>query len=234
MQNLMEGNINEDYYLCEGIWYSKEKNRLIDHKNDNKELDITNIDDQIKIFEREVLEWTFHPIKTLLDEDKKNKECYKPFKNSIFVLYGIFSYLEKIERYKIGKNFKDRDKSTKILSNSFEKIFKNNTLTYSKLEIASILKKTRHSLMHLGNVGDKVLINSDYENNSAIQYIGSNKNVDKIEINPYKALIVIAQDFKAYIDILKSNEDQTSRTNFKKVFEHIYKEEIENLSKNDD
>lgn len=88
--------------------------------------------------------------------------------------------------------------------------------------------------MHLGNVGDKVLINSDYENNSAIQYIGSNKNVDKIEINPYKALIVIAQDFKAYIDILKSNEDQTSRTNFKKVFEHIYKEEIENLSKNDD
>ena len=41
----------------------------------------------------------------LLNDDKNNKSKYKPFKNSIFVLYGIFSYLEKIERYKSGKNY---------------------------------------------------------------------------------------------------------------------------------
>ena len=30
MNNEMEGNINESYYLCEGLWLDKEKGILID------------------------------------------------------------------------------------------------------------------------------------------------------------------------------------------------------------
>ena len=87
--------ITEDYYLCEGIYLKAnnklKKKELIDENNSDKSLDITNIDDKITIFEREVKQWIIHPMWTLLRDDfiidENNKATdfkYKPFKNSIF------------------------------------------------------------------------------------------------------------------------------------------------------
>ncbi|MBP7783528.1 MAG: hypothetical protein KA040_00360 [Aliarcobacter sp.] len=103
--NEMEGNENESYYLCEGLWLDKDKRLLIDENRDNEDININDFESKIYIFIQEIKEWTFYSMDILLNDDKNNKSKYKPFKNSIFVLYGIFSYLEKIERYKSGKNY---------------------------------------------------------------------------------------------------------------------------------
>lgn len=234
INNEMEGNINESYYLCEGLWLDKDKDKkniLID-KTTNKNIVISDFENKIYIFEKEVNEWMIYPMDILLNNDKENKLEYKPFKNSIFVLYGIFSYLEKIERYKSGKNYEENDsQSTKILAFSFKKIFKTKLdETYGNHKIENILNMTRNSLMHTGNIGDKVLVNYDYENLNAVEYIGSNKDLKKIELNPSKMLEEIKKDFKEYLEKLKDKDNTELRKNFEKVFNKIYKEEIEILN----
>lgn len=123
--------ITEDYYLCEGIELKAKKKKLIDGNNNDKLLEIRNINDKITIFEREVKEWTIHPMWTLLRDDliiDENNNAtdfkYKPFKNAIFILFGIFSYLEKMQRYHeiIKKNDLKND-STDILCNGIRRIF---------------------------------------------------------------------------------------------------------------
>ena len=170
----------------------------------------------------------------LLNDDKNNKSKYKPFKNSIFVLYGIFSYLEKIERYKSGKNYERNDsQSTNILVESFQKIFKNKSNEeYKSKKIERILNATRNSLMHTGNIGDKVLLNYDYENLNAVEYISSNKTFGKIELNPSKMLEEIKIDFQNYLKELIDPTKTELRKNFEIVFDKIYEDEIKFLNAN--
>ena len=85
--------ITEDYYLCEGIYLKAnnelKKKELIDEENPNKPLVITNINDKITIFEREIKQWIIHPMWTLLRDDliiDENNNAtgfkYKPFQHS--------------------------------------------------------------------------------------------------------------------------------------------------------
>ncbi len=172
----MEGNIDESYYICEGLWLDKKSKQLIDKNNNDEIINIEEFESKIYIFKQEIEAWIFHPMEILLNDDKNNKSIYKPFKNSIFILHGIFSYLEKIERYKIGKNYDENNsQSTKILIDSFQKIFKKDGKNYGKEKIENILNATRNSLAHTGNIGDKVLINNDYGNSNAVEYIENKK-----------------------------------------------------------
>lgn len=227
--------IIEDYYLCEGIYLKANnelnKKELIDENNSDKSLEITNIDDKITIFEREVKEWIIHPMWTLLRDDliiDENNNAidlkYKPFKNAIFILFGIFSYLEKMQRYH-DKTKKDEkiDESADILSQGTERIFPN--LIY--IDIRNILKETRNQMMHTGMIGDGVLLNYAYE--EEIKYIQETKEV---KINPYKILKAIEKDFEDYIQKLKEPKNKNDRElieNFKKVFNSYYNDEINHL-----
>jgi hypothetical protein len=228
----MEGNVNESYYLCEGLWLDKKEKKLIDRNNEDKKININNIENKIYIFSLEIKEWIFHPMNILLDNDKNNKSEYKPFKNSIFVLYGIFSYLEKIERYKSGATYKENDsKSTKILTFSFKKIFKTKEdKIYGNDKIENILNTTRNSLMHTGNIGEKILINNDYLNINPVEYIGSNKELRKIELNPTKMFEKIKEDFNNYLEKLNNSNEKELRKYFEKVFNNIYSDEIKFLN----
>lgn len=232
--NEMEGNENESYYLCEGLWLDKDKRLLIDENRDNEDININDFESKIYIFMQEIKEWTFYSMDILLNDDKNNKSKYKPFKNSIFVLYGIFSYLEKIERYKSGKNYERNDsQSTNILVESFQKIFKNKSNEeYKSKKIERILNATRNSLMHTGNIGDKVLLNYDYENLNAVEYISSNKTFGKIELNPSKMLEEIKIDFQNYLKELIDPTKTELRKNFEIVFDKIYEDEIKFLNAN--
>ena len=234
MNNEMEGNINESYYLCEGLWLDKEKGILIDVNDNDKNIVINDFESKIYVFKKEVEEWIFHPMDILLNDDINNKSKYKPFKNSIFVLYGIFSYLEKIERYKSGRNYEENDsQSTKILTFSFKNIFKNKEHEkYGNHKIENILNSTRNSLMHTGNIGDKVLVNYDYENLNAVEYIGSNAELKKIELNPSKMLDEIKKDFQEYFKTLHDSTKTEQRKNFEIVFDKIYEDEIKFLNAN--
>ena len=224
----IEGNLNESFYLCEGIWLDMLKKTLIDKHSEDKSLNFTCIDDCILIFEREVKEWLIAPMCTLIVDDIKNKSIYLPFKNSIFSLYGIFAYIEKIQRYKDGKPYVSGDTgATKILTYGFKNIFPGETgRNYGNDKIEKILESTRHSLMHTGNVGDNVLLNNDYENTMPVVYIGTNKTLEKIELNPSKMLITIDNDFSIYLERLKIEDNTELRNNFQKVFDAYYENEI--------
>ncbi|MEA2029728.1 MAG: hypothetical protein U9N49_12240 [Campylobacterota bacterium] len=234
---MIEGDVNENYDLCEGIWFDKKQRTLIDKEDGKKQsLDINKIDDKIDdkilILKREIESWLFHPMIKLVEDDINNKSKYHPFKNAIFVLYGIFSYIEKIQRYKDGKPYKSKDtESTKILTFGFKKIFKPDEGTeFGNGKIESILESTRHSMMHSGNVGDKTLLNYDYENAVPVIYIGSNKDLRKIELNPISMLKEIVGDFDEYIKSLNDASKTDLRDNFEKVFNAVYSDEITQLS----
>lgn len=83
--------------------------------------------------------------------------------------------------------------------------------------------------MHTGNIGDKVLLNYDYENLNAVEYISSNKTFGKIELNPSKMLEEIKIDFQNYLKKLINPNETELRENFEKVFDKIYEEEMNYL-----
>ena len=86
--------------------------------------------------------------------------------------------------------------------------------------------------MHTGNIGDKVLLNYDYENLNAVEYISSNKTFGKIELNPSKMLEEIKIDFQNYLKELIDPTKTELRKNFEIVFDKIYKDEIKFLNAN--
>lgn len=224
--------MDENYYLCESLWLDVEKKTLVDKsKTPEKELDINNFEDRVLILQREVEAWIIHPIEHLVRDDIKWDEQgefigfdkYRPFKNAIFVLFGIFAYIEKIERYKEGHTFnKKSPRPTEILTNGFKKIF---PLNCSKAQLSSILEKTRHSMMHSANVGDKTLLNySDNLDKNPVEY-----SQGHLKLNPLGMALKIKKDFKDYIGQLKSDEELQS--NFTINFESIYRDEINLLQK---
>lgn len=97
-------------------------------------------------------------------------------------------------------------------------------------KISVILENTRHTMMHFGNIGDHTLLNYDYENNVPVTYIGSNKYLSKIELNPGSMLLTIDKDFETYIQNIKDNTNTRLRDNFEKVFNTVYHDEISLLS----
>lgn len=188
--------ITEDYYLCEGIYLKANEKELIDERKCNKKLHIdTNNNDKITVFEREVKEWIIHPINTLIYDDiKKIKTIkdssgnkikivhykYKPFKNAIAILFSAFSYIEKIQRYYKGEPFIDGNKnisSTTLLGEGLKRIF-NNLQSINDDDLKDILKKTRHSMMHYGMIGNSVLLNYLHKDfDEAIKYDSTTKNI---------------------------------------------------------
>jgi hypothetical protein len=222
-----QSHINESFYLCEGIWLDTEQKTLVDQRDSGKTLDINKFEDQVLIFEREVREWIFSPMTNLVCDDIKSSDQYLPFKNAIFILFGIFSYVEKIQRYKAGRPYIGSDLgSAGILKDGFMTIFSN---TSSRDKIDNILEYTRHTLMHMGMVGDKVLLNYGAEKD--IEHFGSSKNIECIKINPRLALITLDNDFNQYLDSLRNHSaNEELVDNFTKVFANIYKNEIDLLS----
>lgn len=224
--------ITEDYYLCEEIELKAKEKKLIDKKESNKSLNITETEDKITIFEREVKEWIIHPMWTLLRDDliiDKNDKAtdfkYTPFKNAIFILFGIFSYLEKMQRYhEIIKKNNLKNDSTDILCNGIRRIFSSLNCDIQR----NIINETRNQMMHTGMIGDGVLLNYSYKKD--IEY---NPKTKEIKINPYKMLKAIEKDFENYIQKLKEPKNENDKKlieNFKKVFNSYYNDEMNHLA----
>jgi hypothetical protein len=213
-------HIDESFYLCEGIWLDVDKKILIDQKDPGKVLDINKLEDQVLIFEREMTEWLYAPMIKLMSDDLENKSTYLPFKNATYILFGLFAYIEKLERYRQG--ITNKKNPAYILSTGFRRIFNRHGSEATK----KILERTRHSLMHMGMVGDKVLLNYGAEED--VEYIGSNTKIKCIIINPHSALNTIAKDFDEYVDAFRNksaNEELVD--SFTKVFANVYKDEID-------
>lgn len=232
------------YFLCEGIWFNKFEKTLVDQKDPILiPLNITDLNDQILILEREVSEWLFHPMITLMNEDDNNTTSFKPFKNAIFILFGIFAYIEKIQRYRDGKsspnnklgilqrffcknmNPKNNNNPSRILEDGFLRIFPDE----KGKKLKNILAVTRNKMMHTGMIGDKVLLN--YKFLGAIKYDGTNTQINSIEINPKNAFDIIKIDFDNYLKELRTNSNKSQIENFQNVFNEVYEDEIGKLKK---
>ncbi len=218
---------DESFYLCEGIWLDIEKKQIINQHNDGKVLNIhNNREDQIRVLEQEVKEWIVHPILTLISNDIKennnqtNFNKYKPFKNAVFILFGIFSYIEKIQRYIDGipiRAYNDKD-STELLQNGLARIFPE--LTEYK-DLKKIIHNIRNSLMHSGMIHDDVYINYNHDEYDKALSVSNGK----IKISPILLYKKITDDFESYITKLKDSNEKEIRDKFKKVFLNFYEKE---------
>ncbi len=249
--------VSDDYYLCVGINLKVSNKKLIDTFNANIELDINKLEDRILILEREVKYWLLHPMQTLLNEDKKDlNDNYQfvPFRNSIYMLFGVFTYIEKIEAYRKNKRIKkvvknalaskrfkayinklfnckisNKNPSTQsLIMRGLKRIFRNELNGVSNNQLDIIIKNTRHSIMHQGMIGDDILLNST-EFKKPIRYIlNGNKNCSKkeLQINPILIFEKISEDFEIYIQLLRNKVDQDMVADFNSQFEKIYKQEI--------
>ena len=208
----------EKYYLCLDIELDETLKTLC-YRNE-RNLDINNIEDQIFIFEQEVTEWLFRPIWKLLEEDNndlKNGYKYKPFRNSIYVLFGLFAFIEKMELYRKGK---ESAPTSQTLKEGINRIF---GLKNDKLK--PLLDATRHKLSHEATIGDDTLLNLQ-----ASKAIDIDKG--KIIINPNLMFVEIGTDYTEYLKNLRDFSNRrydVLRKDFKKKFTKVYEKEIDIL-----
>ncbi len=180
---------------------------VIDERNPNERLTPTNIEDKIKIYEREVKEWFLKPATDLLSQD-----C---FNNSFLVLMVCMSYIEGVEQYKTGIDSSRRSKECFI--DSVKRLYPGK---YLDGDVGKLYSKSRCGLFHNGMVKGGVIFN-----NTFADVIKFEKNGEVIKINPKALLDDIKNDFERYINELKDinniNRDENSRTcreNFDRMF----------------
>jgi hypothetical protein len=228
--------ISEEYYLAVNILFKGAEKKVIDEndRGNPQEIDITSIDGMKVIFKREVEEWLLKPIEKLLIEDAGeflNNYKYRPFRNSIFVLFGLFAYIEKMELYR-GNGTPDDRRSTQRLVDGMKRIF-TNLSSYEDEDIKDILKRSRHNLMHQAMIGDDILLNLGINGNGeSDSTIGFDNAVDvvtenekqEIRINPIKMYDAVEKDFTNYLSLIDNDDD--IKNNFESFFNNVYKNEI--------
>jgi len=97
---------NEEIYLAPGIKGRNEKGKpVVIDEIYNKNLDPTDINDKVIIYEREVKEWFLNPALALVEQNSFNK--------AFIVLMICMSYFEGVEQYKTG--VKSETKSKNVL-----------------------------------------------------------------------------------------------------------------------
>jgi hypothetical protein len=229
--------VSEKYYLAVNILFDVKEKKIIDEedKNNLTNIYITSTDGKKTIFKREVEEWLLKPMNNLLIEDKEEFMSgykHKPFRNSIFVLFGLFAYIEKMELYR-GNGIPNDSKSTKRLVDGIKRIFVN-LQSEEDNHIKDILKRSRHNLVHQAMIGDDILLNLGIDGSGNFNdKIGFSNALDivmadekqEIRINPIKMYDKIEKDFNDYLLLIDSNDDIKDK--FESFFNKVYKYEID-------
>lgn len=230
--------VSDDYYLVVDMEFIISEKKIFDRRNNNEEIDITSFEGKKKIFKREVKEWLFHPMKKLLEEDIeefKGEYKYRPFRNSIFILFGLFAYIEKMELYR-GNGVPDDRRSTQRLVDGVKRIFENLS-NRNDNDIREILKRSRHNLMHQAMIEDDILVNLGLmQDKSGDVYLNDNlfgKAIDivsengeqEFRINSIRMYKRITEDFDNYLTEIESEGEL--RNSFTTFFDNVYTTEIE-------
>ncbi len=229
--------ISSSYELCLNIEIDTNNKTLfyIIDKNKKIPLDITNIESKIIIFEQEVKGWLFQSIEELLNKDIEfiqNSTHKVSFKHGIFILFGIFAYMEKMQLYRgdlcPGSQIFC---SGHLIKNGIKRLF-SDEVTIAELsedELKKVVIKTRNNLMHEAMIGDDVLLNYSSENFISPISIHKNDNQTEIRIAPIPIFKKIHQDFDNYLEILRNSEDEDLKNKFIEKFDNVYKQEIDML-----
>jgi len=193
---------DQEIYLAPEILgkYENGEPIAIDERNDNERLNPRNVDDKIKIYQREVEEWFLNPASELIQQES--------FKNAFIVLMISMSYIEGVEQYKTGRS--SDGKSIAFFIKSFNRLYPNK---FQKEHIKKLYAKARCGLFHNGMVKGGVIFNNAYE-----QPITFEDNGERIKINPCLLLQDIQHDFQKYITELTNRNNTSTRENFDRMF----------------
>lgn len=179
---------------------------VIDERNDER-LNPKNVDDKIRIYEREVEEWFLKPASNLLAQNS--------FNNSFVVLMICMAYIEGVEQYKTGVG--SRNKSEEYFKASIKRLYPDK---FEDADLAGFYVKARCGLFHNGMVRGGVEFSNSFE--KPIEFL-SNGSV--VRVNPTLLLKDIKDDFKRYINELKGTDNtasqdslRTIRQNFDRMF----------------
>lgn len=190
----------EPIYIAPEIigWLDENYNPVVKDERKNRQLDPRNIDDKIIIYERQVKDWFLKPATRYL----------RGRNNGFIVLMICLSYLEGVEQYKRGQTSNNR--SREFFTSSINRLYPN---VHSQNDLNDFYREARCGLFHNGMVRGKIIINYSFEH--PIHF----DNPRTIKVNPKMLLNDIKNDFKQYIELLKS--DNQSRTNFDNLYSNI-------------
>ena len=179
---------------------SNGENEVFDEKT-GEILDPTNIDDKIKIYERQVKGWFLNRASRLL----RGKD------NGFIILMIALSYIEGIEEYRTGESSNRR--SNEFFIRGVQRIF---SIEGNLNQLDDFYSQVRCGLFHSGMTRNKVILTDD----DSSQIIEFNEN-ETIKINYRKFLHKIRIDFNRYLKILKNPENITERNNFNRMFSNL-------------
>ncbi|WP_148288347.1 hypothetical protein [Prochlorothrix hollandica] len=175
---------------------------VIDERNNEERLNPQNLDDKIKIYERETRGWFFAHVEGLL-----NQGGQQAFDNGFVILMICASYFEAVEQYRTGQS--SFGKTGKFFKNSIKRVIKDGNFDNSELN--NLHSKFRCGLFHNGMTKKGVIFNFDSE--KAIKFQDS-----MIIINPQRLFILIEEDFDQYLYELRDTRSTTVRENFNRIF----------------
>ncbi len=162
-------------------------------------LNPNNLNDKIKIYERQVKGWFLDRASALITTPDSN----------FIVLMICISYLEGVEQYRTGLS-SDRQ-SRPFFRNSINRIFPAHNYTVHNLDV--LYSEARCGLFHNGMVNGKIILSNDPVDAITFQ------DIDNILINPRLLLDAIIIDFNSYLTDLMN--DQALRANFNNMFSNL-------------
>lgn len=164
-------------------------------KRTNETLDPYNVDDKIKIYERQVKEWFLNKVSRSI-----RGKYY-----GMIVLMVCLSYLEGVQQYREGKS--SRNQSKKFFRDSLNRIYPGQ---FSRPQLDSFYEQARCGLFHNGMTDSMIVYKYDYEQPIDFSEPGT------IKVNPKILLKDIKKDFRKYLRDLRT--DPALRRNFDNMF----------------
>lgn len=182
-------------------WLDESDNPIIKDEKSGNQLNPSNIEDKIIIYERQVNDWFLKPAQRFLRGEN----------NGFIVLMICLSYFEGVEQYKQGTN--SRNQSKAFFIQAIENIYHDR---YSNYELEDLYKQARCGLFHNGMTDGKIIIGNDFPN--AMDFSEHNA----IKINLKILLKDIKENFNSYIKNLRNEENTEIRHKFNEMFSVLW------------
>lgn len=173
---------------------------VIDERN-NETLDPYNVDDKIKIYERQVKEWFLNKVSRSI-----RGKYY-----GMIVLMVCLSYLEGVEQYRKGRSSVDirrrRFESKSFFRDSLNRLYPGQ---FTTVQLNNLYEQARCGLFHNGMTDSMIVYSYNYPEPLDFREAGT------IKVNPKILLKDVKKDFKKYLRELQTDRDL--RRNFDNMF----------------
>lgn len=186
----------EPIYIAPDIigWLDKNGFPQVNDKRTGRELNPSNIDDKIYIYERQVKGWFLNPAKEINQSNSND--------NGFIVLMICLSYLEGVEQYRRGKESNNRSKD--FFVGAMNRLYPNK---FQQSELVEFYSEARCGLFHDGMVKKRIIISNGFQD--SLEIITGND----INVNITKFLEDIENDFNNYLHDLQTNIELRNRFN---------------------